>query len=50
MERTMTQAWEDALEKWISSLPVVHLEERTVTDWTDIPQEKWDEIRVLLKG
>ena len=49
MARSMAEAWEDALEKWMASLPVVHLEEITVTDWTDIPQEKWDEIEVLWK-
>ena len=41
MARSMAEAWEDALEKWMASIPVVELEE--------ITQEEWDYQRQVAK-
>ena len=38
MACSMAEAWEDALEKWMSSIRVVEVEEITIT------QEEWDYI------
>ena len=38
MACSMAEAWEDALEKWMASVPVVKVEEITIT------QEEWDYI------
>ena len=41
MERSMQEAWENALDKWMASVPVVELEE--------ITQEEWDYQRQVAK-
>ena len=33
MERSMQEAWENALDKWMASVPVVELEEVTQDEW-----------------
>ena len=33
MERSMQEAWENALDKWMASVPVVELEEITQDEW-----------------
>ena len=33
MERSMQEAFEDALDKWMDSIPVVELEEVTQDEW-----------------
>jgi len=41
MARSMAEAWEDALEKWMASVPVVELEEITQEEWDYIEDWKW---------
>ena len=43
MERSMQEAFEDALDKWMASIPVVKVEEITIT------QEEWDYQRQVAK-
>ena len=41
MERSMQEAFEDALDKWMASVPVVELEEVTQDEWDYIEDWKW---------
>ena len=41
MERSMQGAWENALDKWMASVPVVELEEVTQEEWDYIEDWKW---------
>ena len=41
MERSMQEAWENALDKWMASVPVVELEEVTQEEWDYIEDWKW---------
>jgi len=36
MERSMQEAFEDALDKWMDSIPVVELEEVTQDEWEEL--------------
>ena len=41
MACSMAEAWEDALEKWMASVPVVKVEEITQEEWDYIEDWKW---------
>jgi hypothetical protein len=43
MERSMQEAWENALDKWMASVPVVELEEITQEELDELEEDAYQD-------